>query len=109
MADMEYPSELELLEFFEVEPSIHDDVYLYEVEDPSGKRLVFSFNPMDDSVQTTVKFQSTSDEVCFESARRIWIEGDWLLATFDVKEFCIQMKLKHKPLIEVRWSGLKDY
>ena len=50
---MKYPTELQLLEFFGVEPVIHDDVTAYTVFDDSDLALTLSFNTADDSLQTS--------------------------------------------------------
>ena len=46
---MEYPTQLQLLEFFGAEPVLRDEVAAYTVSDDSGVALTLSFNTADDS------------------------------------------------------------
>lgn len=105
---MDYPSDLELLEFFETEPDIEADIRTYNARDPSGATLAFSFNVYDDSVQTRLKQDERTVLVAsHECLSRMWIEDGMLHAECESAEYRITLTIALRPLVRVEWSGLR--
>jgi hypothetical protein len=105
---MIYPSNLELLEFFGVEPERSDDVTLFRVCDPLDVSLEFSFNEADDSVQTALHVAGHCIcVVCHERMTRFWIEQGTLRAEFAFGDYITALSLLTRPTIRVNWSGLR--
>ncbi len=111
MMSFEWPSELEFLEFFLVEPEKQDTLYFYNVTDSRKVNLVFSFDVMNNSIQTVLRIKGTEvSSVIMEGLRRIWIDNTnkdkpYLRAKFLDKDV-IKLNLSVKPQIQVDWSGL---
>jgi len=105
---MKYPTELQLLEFFGVEPVIQDDVTAYTVFDANGLALTLSFNDMDDSLQTTLQIgERVIAVVCQEGMTRLWIGDGVLMGEFTYEDARISLALNLHPYIHVEWSGLR--
>jgi hypothetical protein len=105
---MNYPSELELLEFFGVEPERSDDVTLFRVRDPLGVSLEFSYNEADDSVQTALHVAGQCIcVVCHERMTRFWIDQGALRVEFAFSDSITALSLLTRPTIRVDWSGLR--
>lgn len=105
---MKYPSELELLEFFGVEPVAQDDVTVYTVCDDSGLALALSFNTADDSLQTTLQVGERIIAVmCQEGMTRLWISDGVLRCEFMLEDVRVNVAVCTHPSIRVEWSGLR--
>ncbi|MCG6154169.1 hypothetical protein [Rubinisphaera margarita] len=105
---MDYPSELDLLEFFETEPKVEGDVQTYQVQDSSGATLAFSFDTSDDSVQTLLKCdERIVSLISHECLTRMWIDGATLHAELENSGYRISLSLVLRPLVQIKWSGLR--
>lgn len=105
---MDYPSDIDLLEFFEAEPSVEDDVQTYQAQDSSGAILSFSFNTSDDSVQTVVKQDERIVSLTsHECLTRMRIDGTTLCAEFESDGYRITLSLTIRPFVRIEWSGLR--
>jgi hypothetical protein len=105
---MVYPTALELLEFFGIEPERSDDVGLFRVSDPSGVSLEFSFHLADGSVQTGLHV--AGDCLCVvshEGMTRFSIEQDTLRVEFGFSDNFTALTLVTRPRIRVNWSSLR--
>ena len=105
---MIYPSELELLEFFGVEPERSDDVTLFRVADSVGVRLEFSYNDVDDSVQTALYVSVRC--ICVVSCERMsrfWIDQGTLHAEFSYSDHTVNVSVLVEKSIQVNWSTLR--
>jgi hypothetical protein len=106
---MNYPSELELLEFFGVDPERSEDVTLFRVVDPAGIILEFSYDDTDDSMQTALYVADRSIcMVCHERMTRFWIDQSVLRAEFTYSDNKVTLSLLVHPTIRVDWSGLRS-
>lgn len=106
---MNYPSELELLEFFGVDPERSEDVTLFRVVDQAGVNLEFSYNDTDDSLQTALYVGGRCIcVVCHERMTRFWIEQSILRAEFTSSDNNVTLSLLVRPTIRVDWSGLRS-
>lgn len=107
---MKYPTELQLLEFFETVPIIQDDIYSYSVCDDNKIELTLSFNVMEDSLQTYLKYAGrVFAVVCQEGMTRFWIDSDVLFAEFLYEQVRISVDVHIRPHIRIEWSGLQRY
>lgn len=105
---MNYPSYIDLLEFFAVEPNVEDEVHTYQAQDSSGITLSFSFNASDDSVQTVVKQDGRIVSLTsHECLTRMWIDGTMLRAEFKSDDYRITLSLIIRPFVRIEWSGLR--
>ncbi len=106
---MNYPPELELLEFFGVDPERSEDVTLFRVFDQAGIALEFSYNDADDSVQTSFYVADRCIcVVCHERMTRFWIDQTVLRAEFTYSDNNVALSLLVRPTIRVDWSGLRS-
>ena len=104
---MKYPTELQLLEFFGVEPDVQEDVITFKVSDESGASLTLSFNTADDSLQTSIQFAGrVVASVCHEGMIRLWIDDGILMAEFLHENVRMTAKIKWHPSIYIEWNGL---
>ena len=105
---MIYPSELELLEFFGVEPEHVEDVTLYRVPDAAGVGLRFSYSDAGESLQTALYVAGLCVcVVCHEGLKRFYIDQGTLRAEFADHECAVALSLTIHPMIRVDWSGLR--
>jgi len=105
---MNYPTELQLLEFFGVEAVEYDDVTTYTVCDERGLELSVSFNVMDDSFQTSIRFMGKIVEVVsYEGMTRLWIDENRLSAEFSQLAYKTSVTVMISPYIEILWSNLR--
>ena len=111
---MVVPEDLELVEFFEREPSERvpeDGLYIYEVTDQYGVTLIFSFNKVEGSVQVRLSRQG-NDVALFsqEGATTLSVEddasGQYLRCKFDIDGACADAKISISPSISVKWVTL---
>ena len=103
-----YPPDVDLLEFFGVEPILDDGVTIYHTTDSAGVTLAFSYRTCDDSVQTLLKINGRQVScVCHENLRRMWIQNSALHGSFESIGCKVTLKLSLAPLIHVEWSGLR--
>ncbi len=113
MMTLKWPSELEFLEFFLVEPEKQDTVYSYDVTDSRGVNLIFSFDVMTDSIQTVLKIKGSEIAIIvIEGLEKILIDNTnrdkpFLRAEFFNKNI-VKLNLAVQPDIKVNWSGLID-
>lgn len=104
---MKYPTELQLLEFFVVEPDVQEDVTAFTVSDESGLTLTISFNTSDDSLQTTLQLAGrVVARVCHEGMGRLWIDDGILKAEFLHENVRVIATITCYPSINVEWNGL---
>lgn len=105
---MNYPTELQLLQFFGVDPVVDDDVSTYTVSDARGLELSVSFNIADDSLQTAIRFKGgLVDVVSYEGMTKFWIDCDLLSAEFLQTFVKVSVRVRVQPNIEINWSGLR--
>ncbi len=105
---MKYPSDLDLLELFGVEPDINSDVTTFTVAGRNQISLSVSFNIADDSLQTMLLLNGRIVAlVCQEGMTALQIDGDLLLGEFNLDGYVVKLKLKVSPDILVEWSGLR--
>lgn len=105
---MEYPTELQLLEFFGVEPDVQGDAYACTVSDDSGLSLTLSFNTADDSLQTSLQFAGrVIAVVCHEGITRFTIGENVLTCEFAHDDYRVTLTARTRPQIHVEWSGLR--
>lgn len=105
---MQYPSELELLDFFGAEPTRDDAIYRYVVSDSRGVTLEFSFDPLADSAQTVTSCDSTEAvSVCHECLQRLWIEDGVLHGVFGYSNARVTLTLRVTPQIHIRWDAIR--
>ncbi|NRA63429.1 MAG: hypothetical protein HRU19_03030 [Pseudobacteriovorax sp.] len=106
--------ELELLKFFSTEPyGEHSDGLFYYKVARDGIELTFSFNYLDQSVQTRlVHNENEVDCSVGENAIGIKIidlkQGKKLSVEFESKEFDFRLEVKIDPKINVNWIMLRD-
>ena len=106
---MKYPSQLQLLEFFGVEPVVQDDVTAYTVSDDGGLALTLSFNTTDDSLQTSLQVgERVIAVVSQEGMTRFWISEGVLMCEFVHEDVRINLVVSTHPKIYVEWSGLRS-
>lgn len=105
------PDEIELLQFFGVEPaerSVEDGYWCYEVADERGVRLRLSFNMLERSVQTALSLGSTPlAMVSHEGAVRLHVDAATLRCEFISREWMTALALVVRPTIELEWSTLR--
>ncbi|XXF78294.1 hypothetical protein P2318_00630 [Myxococcaceae bacterium GXIMD 01537] len=105
------PDELDLLEFFGVEPierAAEDGYWCFVVGDERGVELRFSFNLFERSVQTVVSVGDAAVyTVCHELAERLYVDGPVLRATFAAADATTQLMVRVAPTIRVEWSSLR--
>lgn len=105
---MKYPTELQLLEFFGVEPVIHDDVTAYTVFDDSDLALTLSFNTADDSLQTSLQIgERVIAVVSQEGMTRFWISDGVLMCEFVHEDVRFNVAVSTHPNIHIEWSGIR--
>ena len=106
---MKYPTQLELLEFFGVEPVIQENVTAYTVSDDNDLALTLSFNTADDSLQTSLQIgERVIAVVCQEGMSRFWISDGVLMCEFVHEDVRISVAVSTHPNIHVEWSGLRN-
>ncbi len=72
-----WPTELELLEFFLVEPEKQGAIYFYDISDSRGVNLIFSFDTIMGSIQSMIKIKGVEvATVIMEDVERIWIDDN---------------------------------
>lgn len=105
---MRYPSELDLLGFFGVEPIRDEDVTIYKISDSSGLVLTFSYCVFDDSLQTRLDWNGHMIAVVSQEGMTHFsiIEGV-LRADFELHTYRGHLEVKVTPFIQVQWSGLR--
>ena len=107
---MNYPNELEFLEFFECESEKDDDVEVYKYSDSSGISIVFSYNPFEDWAKTQLLFRDrVVSAVLVEGLKEMKVRDGSLSARFEVPDLDTTLTIKTKPFIEVEWNGLINY
>lgn len=105
---MNYPTQLQLLEFFGVEPVIQGDVTTYTVSDDNALALTLSFNTADDSLQTSLQIgERVIAVVCQEGMTRFWINDGVLMCEFVHEDIRINVAVSTHPNIHLEWSGLR--
>tara|TARA_R110002111_G_C5992679_1_gene372161 strand:+ start:531 stop:854 length:324 start_codon:yes stop_codon:yes gene_type:complete len=105
---MDYPSDLDLLEFFEAEPNIDGDIQTYHAQDSSGAAIAFSFNTSDDSVQTLLKHDERIVSLTsHECLTRMWIDGETLHAEVESVSYRIRFSMVLRPFVRIEWSGIR--
>ena len=112
---MQTPDDVDMLSFFESEPSEstpEDGYWCYSVRDSMGVELQFSFNLLERSVQTAIYFgEKLLCQVYRECANSIQftsIEGaEWLVADFSTPGHKGNMRLTWKQGVQVTWSDLQ--
>src|SRR4051794_27180251 len=106
---MIYPADLELLEFFGVEPERLDGVTLFRVSDSMGISLEFSYSEAEDSVQTALLVAGRRIcVVCQEGMSRLWFDRGTLRADFTFGDNTTALSLHIRPTIRVNWSCLRS-
>jgi hypothetical protein len=109
--NFDVPHELELIEFFGVQPverAAEDGYWCFELKDEPGIKLRFSFNVFERSVQTEVSVgDAVIDTVSHELAERLRVEGAELRGTFTTADANTLLVLSVTPTIKVRWSTLR--
>ena len=107
---MKYPSELDLLHFFGVEPQEEDNVTKYTVTDSSGIELTFSFDSVEDSLQCALRVNSQFIVLLsHEGLTRLWIDEFSLNAEFSQSSHRVKVQIVVQPAITVTWSGLRVF
>lgn len=105
---MNYPKLSSLVNFFKSEPTVDGDVILFTSTDTRGVELVLSFNQMDDSLQTVLKFgKNTIATVVHEGMSQFEVGDDEIIAKFSLNSYDINLKASVHPNISVEWYGLK--
>lgn len=108
---LEVPGELELIEFFGVEPmerAPQDGYWCFELKDAHGIHIRFSFKVFERSIQTALSFGGEIFEtVSHELAERLHVSGDELQATFTATDAKTLLTIRVTPNIKVRWSTLR--
>lgn len=105
---MNYPSIIELREFFCIEPYKVNDVWDFIVNDNTGIGLSVSFSIADDSLQTSLRIgERLIAVVSHERMTRMWIDGNMLNAEFANAGYNVNLVVEVNPLIVVKWSGLR--
>jgi hypothetical protein len=106
------PDEIELLEFFGVEPverSIDDGYWCYEIVDARGVQLRFSFNIFERSVQTTLTLTGTPlATMVHEGAQSMTISGHTLTCRFSYQGGRATLVLRFNGSICLEWSSLRS-
>jgi hypothetical protein len=106
------PDELELIEFFGVEPverAAEDGYWCFEVRDERGIKLKFSFSRFERSAQTELSVGDVAiDTVSHELAEQLQVDGAELRATFTTADAKTLMVVRVKPEIKIRWSTLRS-
>ncbi len=104
------PEDLELLEFFESEPTESepsDGYWCYEFTDGIGLGIRLSCNALAKSVQTVLLVGGREVEtVVHEGAEEMKIEGGVLKCSFSLNQLT-QLEIKVRPNITVQWSSLR--
>jgi hypothetical protein len=109
MYSIDFPSELEFLEFFGAEPSNNKYVVAYTYKDPDGNAVKFSFDSAELSVHTIV-FASSGLVLCkvsHENMIEMKISEDVLRCEFRCTHYNIVLTLSLTPHISVMWNGLQ--
>ncbi|MCI0574331.1 MAG: hypothetical protein L0Y66_26670 [Myxococcaceae bacterium] len=106
------PDELDLIEFFGVDPverAPEDGYWCFEVSDERGIKLRFSFNIFERSVQTELSvMDAVINTVSHELADRLHVNGAELRATFTSADSRTLLAVTVTPAIQVRWSTLRS-
>jgi hypothetical protein len=105
MTDM---SELELLEFFEVEPERDEYLLTYTVGTGDNLQLLFRYNPIENYIETTLK--AAGEKVMttsHDAVSRMWIDGATLNAEFSFRDHNVRLGVSVRPKIHVEWVGLR--
>ena len=103
------PDELELLAFFESEPtefSLEDGLWCYSYSNTiHNLTLLFSVNIYEKSVQTVLQINKQEIQVVSsENANRILIEDEIMRVEFTGNTI---LEIRLRPYIHVRWSSLR--
>lgn len=105
------PDEVELLEFFGVEPverSVDDGYWCYEITDAHGMTLRLSFNVFEQSVQTAVLVAGAPlITVVHECARAMKISGQSLTCKFADAGTATTLVLRMAGSVTVDWASLR--
>jgi hypothetical protein len=105
---MKYPSDLEFLEFFGVEPMVDDDITTFTVLDSVGMSLKLSFNVAGDSLQTSLSLHRREIAIIsHEQMTRFRIDGNVLSAEFVQSDVKVRAVIKICPFISIQWYGLR--
>lgn len=105
---MKYPSELELLNFFGVDPIADGDVLRYTLSGEPGLTLTVSLNMADDSLQTTLSIAGNPVAVvCHEGLSQLRIVDGAMLGEFFHETYRIVLNIELQPHMRLEWSGLR--
>jgi hypothetical protein len=109
---LEVPEELELIDFFGVDPlerAPQEGYWSFEVKDDRGVTLRFSFNLFERSIQTELSIGGPVFEtVSHELADRLHLGLGELRATFAAANAKTLLTVTVTPTIKVRWSTLRS-
>ena len=105
------PDEIELLEFFGVDPierSIEDGYWCYEIEDERGVRLRLSFNIYERSVQTMLSSAGgVVATVSHEGADRMLLRDGKVRCEFSLADSRASLAIEIGRSLSVVWSTLR--
>ncbi|WP_445495106.1 hypothetical protein [Photorhabdus sp. SF281] len=109
-----YPDELDLLSFFESEPTLvdHSDRrFAYEFTDGNGIHLVFSFNVLEGWIQTILEFNGNKiagylSEGVNSFKIKDEIDGEYIHAEIVFTDTRADVEIRLKPFISVKWGTL---
>lgn len=105
------PDEIELLEFFGVEPterSADGGYFCYEVVDSRNVGLRFSFNLFEQSVQTTLRLADAPlATVVHEGAQEMHVSGHTLTCRFSYAGGHSTLVVRFDTSIGLDWSSLR--
>ncbi|GAB1438178.1 hypothetical protein MASR2M36_09220 [Providencia sp.] len=109
-----YPDDLELLSFFESEPTLADHLdrhFAYEFTDKNGIHLVFSFNALEGWIQTILEFNGNKiagylSEGVSKFTIKEDVNSEYLYAEILFNDIETKVEVRIKPFISIRWGSL---
>ncbi|KMW72049.1 hypothetical protein TI10_18350 [Photorhabdus luminescens subsp. luminescens] len=109
-----YPDELDLLSFFESEPTLvnkSDRHFAYEFTDDTGIHLVFSFNVLEGWIQTILELNGNRiagylSEGVNSFKIKDEINGEYIHSEIIFADTRTEVEIRLKPFISVKWGTL---
>ncbi|MDE1475748.1 hypothetical protein KKJ17_11280 [Xenorhabdus bovienii] len=109
-----YPDELELLSFFESEPTFFDKTdrrFAYEFTDDNGIHLVFSFSVIEGWIQTVLEINGNKIAGYLSEGVKSFkvkdeINGEYIHSEIMFADTRTEVEIRLKPFISVKWGTL---
>ncbi len=108
------PEKIDLIEFFGAVPQEDGDGYwCYEVIDPQGIKLLFSWNEIERSIQASLEISNQMFySICSELALSIEIKkdktGSYIECVFNYENAKLTIIISTTPFISIKSSSLEN-